>query len=93
MAGTSPRLSGLSCGPLKHELVWVLRQGLWRLEELMQVPQMHEIGAHEPGEGDRAGDGTLGGLRQAEQQKGEQRHRDLDANGVLGSSVSKQPLA
>ena len=50
------------------------------------MPQMHEIGAHEPGEGDRAGDGTLGGLRQAEQQKGEQRHRDLDANGVLGSS-------
>jgi hypothetical protein len=45
---------------------------------------MHEIVSHQASEGERSFDGFLGCVGEAEQQVGDQRHGDLDANGVLG---------
>ncbi len=47
---------------------------------------MHEGGADEASEGERAGDRRLGGLSQAEQQEGDEGGRDLDADGILGGA-------
>jgi len=45
---------------------------------------MHEIVSHQAREGERSFDGFLGCVGEAEQQVSDQRHGDLDANGVLG---------
>jgi hypothetical protein len=44
---------------------------------------MHEIGAHQAGELERAGYGVLRRLREAQEQEGDQRNRDLNAHSVL----------
>ena len=62
MAGSSPRLSGSRSAPFEYELVLVRRRrGFWPAEVVEMTP-MHEVGADEPGEGDRAGDQMLSGL-------------------------------
>ncbi len=47
---------------------------------------MHKICLDEPGEGERALDDSVGIVRQAQQQKGDEGNRNLNANGVLGGS-------
>ena len=44
---------------------------------------VHQIGAHQAGKAQRTGDRFLPGLRQAQQQKGDQRDGDLDLDGIL----------
>ena len=47
---------------------------------------MHQVCADEPGEGERTLHNSIGILSQAQQHKGDERHGDLNANGVLGGS-------
>ena len=47
---------------------------------------MHKIGAHEPGEGERALDAVLGRLGEAQEQKGDEGNSDLDVHGILGGA-------
>src|SRR5713101_8969167 len=47
---------------------------------------MHEVGANQPCEGQRASDGFLGLLSEAEQQEGYESAGDLDAHGILGGA-------
>ena len=47
---------------------------------------MHQIGADEAGEGERAFDGVLSGLGETQQHEGDQRHGDLEAHGVLAGA-------
>src|SRR5580700_2324165 len=83
MPGLDPRLSGLAEVPLERQLkrveIW------WRLsfEETIQTPAMHQIGADQSGEDERAVDDVLCRLGEAEQQKGNQRDGDLDAHGIF----------
>ena len=51
----------------------------WRFafEQAVELPSMHQIGAHEAGEGERTGDRLLRRLRHPQQQKGDQRDGDL----------------
>jgi hypothetical protein len=64
-------------------LISVDWQRLIRLEQGAQIAFVHQIGANEASKSERAGHGLLGCLRQAQQQKGDQRDSDLNANGVL----------
>ena len=45
-----------------------------------------QVGADEAGEGERAVDRRLRGLGQAQQQEGDQRDGDLDADGVFAGA-------
>ncbi len=47
---------------------------------------MHEVGADQPGEDERASNGFLSGMGQAQQQKGDQGDGDLDAYSILGGA-------
>ena len=52
-------------------------------EKFSDWASLHEVCSDEPGEGERALDDPVGIVGQAQQQKGDQRDRDLNANGVL----------
>jgi hypothetical protein len=45
---------------------------------------MHQVGTDQPGESERAVNDPIGIMRQAQQQKRNQRDHNLNANGVLG---------
>ena len=97
MAGTSPRLSGTVladtvCCSYEGELIVVDRDGWRRLEKGGEVTAVHEIGAYQPGEGERAVDGLLDGLGETEQQEGDQGDGDLDAHGILGGAEETRDL-
>jgi hypothetical protein len=47
---------------------------------------MHQIDADQSGEDERAVDGVLCRLGEAEQQKGDQRDSDLGAHGIFGGA-------
>ncbi len=44
---------------------------------------MHQVGADEAGEGERARDDLLSSVRETQQQECDERHGDLDADGIL----------
>lgn len=46
---------------------------------------MHQIGAYQTGDGERALNGALGFLRQAQEQESDQRDGELNAHGVLAA--------
>ena len=55
---------------------------IWgRLEELIEGAAVHEIGAHEAGEGEQAGADLGGVLGELDEQVGDQGAGDLDADG------------
>ena len=62
-----------------------LRKGL-DLEQAVEASAVHEVGVHEPGEGERTDDGALRRLREAKQQESDECHGDLNAHGVLGGA-------
>src|SRR5437016_2540434 len=92
MAGLVPRLSGSAMGQLEEHLVGVPWWAEVRSVELIKRPPMHEVGADEPGEGERAFDDVLSRLSQSQQQEGDQRDGDLDADGVLGGAEEARDL-
>ena len=55
-------------------------------DEAVDALSMHEIGADQSGESERAFDRFLVGLGEAQQQVCDERHGDLDAYGVLGGA-------
>jgi hypothetical protein len=71
---------------LEGHLIGIELEGGFCLQEAVGSAAVHEVGANEPGEGQRARDGFLGRLSEAEQQEGSERAGDLDAHGILGGS-------
>src|SRR5258708_34736098 len=92
MPGTSPRLSGLDLAYAEAHLSLILNDlGRW-LEQIIDYSAVHEVGADQPGEDDRAWNGFLGGLGKAQQQEGDQCDRNLDAYGILGGADNASDL-
>jgi len=61
--------------------------GQWRgLEQLCDGAAEHQVGLDEPCEGERAGDDPGGLVGEAQQHEGDQRDRDLNADGVFRGS-------
>jgi hypothetical protein len=56
---------------------------LWR-EQFVEGASVHEVCAHEPGEGEWSVDDFLGRLGQTEDEIGDQRYGDLDAHRIFG---------
>src|SRR5260370_24730155 len=75
---------------VKSGLLWL---GWWgSLEKFGDRAPMHQVGSDQAGEGERAGHDPVGVVSQAQRQKGDQRDRDLNANGVFGSSQEMADL-
>src|SRR6202163_5092643 len=75
---------------VKSGLLWL---GEWRsLEKFADRAPVHQVGADEPGEGERAFYDLVGVVSQPQQQEGDQRDRDLNANGVFGGSQEVDDL-
>ena len=55
-------------------------------DEAVDALSVHEVGAHEAGEGERGYDGFLRGLGEAEEQIGDQGDGDLDAHGIFADA-------
>src|SRR5262245_51242873 len=55
-----------------------------RFEQSVDRASMHEVGAYETSEVERAMDDVLGLLSHAQDEKGDQRDSDLNAHGVFG---------
>ena len=91
MAGSSPRLSGLAEVPLDCQLSWISGRRLG-VDEAIEAAAVHQVEAHEAGEGQRAGDDFLPGLSQAQQQEGDPGDGDLDAHGVFAGSEETADL-
>jgi hypothetical protein len=62
MPGLDPRLSGLAQLPLERQLGWVWDRRRFGLEQVIEQLFVHQVGAHEAGEAQRASDGFLGCL-------------------------------
>src|SRR5215475_11137608 len=73
-------------GPLELHLVCVEVHGELGIEQAVEPPAMHQVGAYEASEGKRAGDGFLGCLSEAQKQEGDEGYGDLDAQGILGGA-------
>src|SRR5258708_4313195 len=86
MPGLDPRLSGSVLVPLDRELSGVEDRAGFGLEEAVDAPAVHEIDADQSGEGAGTLDAFLHGLGEAQHQEGDERDRDLDAHGILGSA-------
>src|SRR5258708_8532414 len=84
------RRTGCMWSEVKSGLLWL---GWWgSLEKFGDRAPMHQVGSDQAGEGERAGHDPVGVVSQAQQQKGDQRDRDLNANGVFGSSQEMADL-
>ena len=86
MAGLGPRLSGLAELPLERQLGWGSDGRRLGIEEPIDRLAVHQVGAHEASKAQRAGDGFLGGLGEAEQQESDQGDGNLDPDGVLAGA-------
>src|SRR2546430_811735 len=69
---------------VKSGLLWL--GGRRNLEKFSDRAPMHQVCSDEPGEGERAGHDSIGVVSQPQQQEGDERDRDLNANGVFGGS-------
>jgi hypothetical protein len=84
MPGLDPRLSGLDWAKGKLS---VISDDWGRLvEESIDGSPVHEVGAHETSEGERAFDGCCGVLSQPQQQEGDEGDSHLDTHGILGGA-------
>ena len=61
----------------------IFNDGRRRIEQAIDWASVHQVGAHETGEGEQALDGGLCGIGEAEEQKGDEGDRDLNAHGVF----------
>src|SRR5258708_25192579 len=74
------RRTGCVWSEVKSGLLWL---GGWRsLEKLSDRAPMHQVCAQELCEGEWAGHDPVGVVSQPQQQEGDQRDSDLNANGV-----------
>src|SRR5690242_7462434 len=92
MPGLVPRLSGSRWTPLKLQLSWVAKRRGLGFEKAVELPAVHQVGAHQAGEGERARDSVLRRLRDAQQQEGDQRDRDLDLHRVFAGTEKAADL-
>src|SRR5215471_20223573 len=88
-----PRLPGQAQGcpvpvlvPLERQLSRIGRGRRLDLQQAIDGPPVHQIGAHQPDEGERAVNDFLSSLRQAQQQEGDQGDGDLDLDGILAGA-------
>ena len=56
------------------------------MEQIIDRSAVHEVGADQSGEDDRAWNGFLGGLGKAQQQEGDQCDGNLDADSTFGGA-------
>src|SRR5215208_5521738 len=84
--GAGPRLSGSVGFPLEGQLSWIERGWRYGFEEAVEASAVHQIGADEAGEGERARDRLLCRLGDAQQQEGDQGDGDLDPHGVFAGA-------
>ena len=61
----------------------IFNDGRRRIEQAIDWASVHQVGAHETGEGEQALDGGLCGIGEAEEEKGDEGDRDLNAHGVF----------
>src|SRR5215469_15431063 len=73
-------------GPCELHLAWAEMRRKLDVEQAVELPAVHEVGADQPGEGERAGDCFLGCLSEAKEQESDQGDGDLDADGILGGA-------
>src|ERR1700688_2493054 len=78
------RRAGCMWSEIKSGLL--LLRGRGSLEKFGDRAPMHQVGSDEAGESEWAGHDPVGVVSQAQQQEGDQRDCDLNANGVFGSS-------
>src|SRR5664279_4656821 len=97
MAGSSPRLSGMTFAfsrrhprKVRPEIEeGVLLRLFWRrrrLEEIADRSSLHEVCADEPGEGERTFDNFVSLMGKTQKHESNQRNCNLDPHGILGSS-------
>src|SRR6266702_1694977 len=72
--------------PLEGQLILIDDVRAIGFEEAIDGPSVHEIGADEASEGERALNSFLPGLGEPEQQEGDESDGDLDADGIFGSA-------
>src|SRR5215472_17906330 len=72
--------------PLERQLSRIGRGRRLDLQQAIDGPPVHQIGAHQPDEGERAVNDFLRGLRQAQQQEGDQGDGDLGLDGILAGA-------
>src|SRR5882672_11605740 len=83
---TTSRRPGDGWLEIEFDLVWCWALRGFFLKKSSNRSPMHEIGADQPGEGERTFHDGVGIVSQAQQQEGDQGNRDLNADGILGSS-------
>jgi hypothetical protein len=85
-ARSSARLSGLALVPFERQLKGVEIGRRLGFEQAIDAAAMQQIGANQSGKDERAVDGMLCRLGEAERQKGDQRDRDLNAHGIFAGA-------
>jgi len=76
----------LRSSEVKTELVWAADWSGFGLGEPFYWLAVHEVGAREPGEAEQARDRALRGMGEAQEQEGNQRHSELNTDGVFASA-------
>src|SRR6267142_4834735 len=92
MTGRDSRLFDLPSRPLQSQLRGI---GLWiwcKVQQAVDTSSVHQVGAHPPGESERRLHCRLSGLGETQQQESDQRHGDLDADGVFAGSEEMADL-
>src|SRR5688572_12305449 len=84
MPWLDPRLSGLERVETEGELSCIADDDWRMVEEGIERSLVHEVGADQAGEGERACDRFGGGLGEAQDKEGDESDGDLNAHGVLG---------
>ena len=62
---------------------WIERGIGWWLEQAVDAPAVHQVGADQPGKGERALRDLVGGVGETQQQEGDQGDGNLDAYRIL----------
>src|SRR5437763_16576661 len=92
MPGLEPRLSGLAWAEREAELGGTSDWAWSWLFETVDRPAVHEIGAHETGEGEQTLNGVLGIMSEAQEQESDERDGKLNAHGVLAFAEEMSDL-
>ena len=82
----------LTSRPLQSQLRRI-RFWIWcKVQQTVDTSSVHQVGAHQPGESERRLHRRLSGLGKTQQQESNQRHGDLDADGVFAGSEKMADL-
>jgi hypothetical protein len=77
---------------LQRQLSRIEDRSGFGLEQTIDGPAVHQIGADQTGEDERAVDDFLSGLRETQQQEGDEGNGNLDAHGILARTEKSADL-